>query len=298
MRFQGGHTTMARFLSHITAASRWPIPFLETVLEKEIANSAGVDYTVTSFSERYRKKDCNIHLCRTNLPPSAILKTGNDWIASPELVFLQLASELDIHRLILLGLQLCAHPPGRKADAVTTKKKLNLFLQKTAGHKGRKQACRAARYIENGSASIMESIVYMLLTLPHALGGYGLSGAAFNAEIALPYTAANRLEQSNCFVDMYYKSAKLAIEYDSFAFHSRPSEQGKDAIRSEILRRCGVEMMHLKTIQVYDKDASLDFALNLARKLGKNIIIRTAQFDKMHRQLRALLPSVSSSFES
>ncbi len=104
----------------------------------------------------------------------------------------------------------------------------------------------------------MESIAYMILTLPHALGGYGLDGAVFNYEFMLKDEAAKRLGQKRCFVDLYYKKERLAVEYDSFAFHNRPMDQGKDAIRSAILERQNIEVIHLNTIQLYDKDACKD----------------------------------------
>jgi hypothetical protein len=138
----------------------------------------------------------------------------------------------------------------------------------------------------------MESIAFMILTLPHALGGYGLDDAVFNHEIKLRYEAGKRLGQKRCFTDLYYKLAKLAVEYESFAFHNSPSEQGKDVMRSAILDRQGVEVMHLSTIQLYDKDACMDFAFNLASRLGKRIQIRAKRFNDMHTLLRELLPAV------
>jgi hypothetical protein len=137
----------------------------------------------------------------------------------------------------------------------------------------------------------MESMVYMILTLPYALGGCGLDGAVFNYGIKLKDEAGRRLGQKRCFTDLYYKPAKLAVEYESFAFHNSPTEQGKDVMRSAILGRQGVEVMHLSTIQLYDKNACMDFAFNLASRLGKRIQIRTKKFDEMHTLLRALLPA-------
>jgi len=94
-----------------------------------------------------------------------------------------------------------------------------------------------------------------------------------------------------CFTDLYYSAAKLAVEYESFAFHNSPLEQGKDAIRYEILGRQGVKVMRLSTVQLYDKDACADFVFNLASCLGKRIHIRTKKFDEMNTLLRALLPT-------
>lgn len=231
-----------------------------------------------------------IHLCELTLPAGAVAARDGNMVASPELLFLQLACRLNIHQLILLGLQLCSHSPGNPCEAITTKKNLRNFLEKTSGHRGHQKALRALKYIEDGSASIMESLVYMIMTLPHALGGYGLDGAVFNHEIKLKDEAGKRLGQKRCFTDLYYKSAKLAVEYESFAFHNNPSEQGKDVMRSAILGRQGIEVMHLSTIQLYNKDACMDFAFNLASRLGKRIQIRAKRFDEMHTLLRVLLP--------
>ncbi|GAB1476539.1 hypothetical protein MASR2M70_13730 [Bacillota bacterium] len=218
-----------------------------------------------------------------------VLRKGEK-VASPELVFLQLAGKLDIHRLILLGLQLCSHPVGRPDEAVTTRLKIKSFAEKAKGHRGRRNALRALKYIQDGSASIVESILYMVLSLPHALGGYGLNGAVFNYEIKLNDESGKRLGQKRCFVDLYYKQAKVGVEYDSFAHHNSPKEQGKDALRAAILERQNLGVMNLSTIQLYDRYACRDFAYNLASRLRKRIQIRTKAFDEMHTKLRSLLP--------
>ena len=281
---------MKEYLSHFSSAIHWNIPYIESVIGTEITESDLVDFTVSERCAGSYKKG-RIHLCKLDLPVGAVKKINGQMIASPELLFLQLASKLDIHRLILLGLQLCSYPPGSPSGAITTKQKLRTFLAKTSGHRGQRKAIRATMYLENGSASVMESIAYMILTLPYVLGGYGLKGAVFNHEIRLKDEAGKRLGQKRCFADLYYGPAKLAVEYESFAFHSSPLEQGKDAIRSEILGRQGVIVMHLSTIQLYDKDACKDFAFNLATRLGKRIQIRTKKFNEMNTLLRAMLPT-------
>jgi hypothetical protein len=281
---------MKGYLSHFSSAIHWDIPYIEAIIGTEVTETDLVDITVsercTGVDKKYR-----MHLCELNLPVGAVISRNGTMVASPELLFLQLANKLDIHRLILLGLQLCSHPPGNPSKAITSKQKLKTFLAKTTGHRGHRKALRAVKYLENGSASIMESIAYMILTLPHALGGYGLDGAVFNHEIILKDETGKRLGQKRCFMDLYYIAAKLAVEYDSFTFHNSPQEQGKDAIRSVILGRQGIEVIHLNTFQLYDKDACRDFALYLASRLGRRIQIRTKNFDKMHTILRTLLPA-------
>ena len=281
---------MKEYLSHFSAAAFWNIPYIETVLGSKIGGTNPANFVVSQRSVRSPKKGRTRHLCELALPAGAVVSRDGIMVASLELLFLQLANKLDIHRLILLALQLCSHPPGNPCEAITSKQELNTFLAKTEGHRGHDKALRAVKYIEDGSASVMESMAYMILTLPHILGGYGLGGAVFNHEIKLKADACKRLGQKRCFADLYYKSVKLAVEYESFAFHSSPAEQGKDVMRSAILERQGVKVMHLTTIQLYDKDACKDFAFNLASRLGKRMQIRTEAFGRRHEHLRTLLP--------
>lgn len=281
---------MEHYLSHFSAAAEWNIPFIEAVFGYDAPKTAVTHITVRDHDERFTNNGRKVHSCSLALPPGAVTFRNGKAVASPELLFLELANELSIHRLILLGLQLCSHPAGSHSDAVTTKQKLISFLQKTKGHRGHRKALLAAKYVENGSASIMESLAYMILTLPNNLGGYGLNGAVFSYKFRLNDEERARLSQNRCIVDMYYKHAKVAVEYESFTHHSSPAEQGKDAIRSEILRKHGVKVMHLSTIQLYNKDACRDFARNLSVNINKRIRIQTSKFQQMHTLLRELLP--------
>ena len=281
---------MKEYLSYHSTVAAWKIPYSEVVFGTEIYRAGIVDVTFLERNARSLKKCNRVHLCEMDLPSGAVVLRNGQRVASPELLFLQFASKLSIHSLILFGLQLCSYPPGNPEEAITTKQKLTTFIKKTANFNGHRKAMRALKYVTDGSASIMESMVYMVLTLPNALGGYGLKGATFNYEVRLTGEYGKRLGQKHCFIDLYYRSEKLGIEYDSFAFHSSPTAQGKDIIRAEILARQGIGIMRLSTIQLYDKSACADFALNLAARLGRRIQIRAKRFDEMHAYLRALLP--------
>lgn len=281
---------MKKYLSHFSAALLWNIPCLEAVVGREALNTRTSHITVTDRKARFRSRDVTVHSCIIDLPAGAVVMKKGQKVSSPELLFLELASQLSIHQLILLGLQMCSHPPGAPYRAVTTKQRLASFLSRTSWYHGHNKAVRAVKYVKNGSASIMESLSYMILTLPHALGGYGLSGAVFNQEIILQGEAINQLNQTRCFADLYYKDARLAVEYDSFAHHNSPLEQGKDSKRSALLESQGIEVLKMNTIQLYDPDACRTFAYNLAYRLKKRIAIRTKKFDDMHAKLRTLLP--------
>ncbi len=288
----GYNSSMKSYLSSYSAAFYWNIPYIQTVLGFEKNKDLPVYITVPDRKTGHIKGNHVVSTCTVDLPSGALVSKNGEVVASPELVFLQLASKLSVHRHILLGLQLCSHPPGNPTKALTTKRKLTTFLAKTSGHRGHRKSLRAVKYVQDGSASIMESLVYMLLTLPNYLGGFGLGGATFNQEIKLDKKGATRLRQERCLADLYYQSKRLAVEYDSFAFHNSPAEQGRDMMRSAILEKQGINVMHLSTIQLYNKDDFADFAHNLARRLGKRIQIRTGKFYQRNYLLRKLLPSI------
>lgn len=285
--------SMIEFVSHYSAACRWNIPNLNDVVGAEYNDRYEnvIHLTVDDPTMKYHKKGYRIHSYKRLLPRGAVKKHNGSYVASPEFVFLQLASELDIHRLILLGLQMCSHPVGNGEQSVTTKQRLESFLKNTTGHYGQKKAKLALRYVENGSASIMESMVYMILVLPHTLGGYGLSGMCFNYKIQLNTRAKQELDQSKCYMDLYFKEAKVAVEYDSFAYHNTPLAQGKDQLRASALKQQGITVAHLTTIQLYDKDKFEKFAVKLASSMRKRIRIRAKDFEVMREHLRKLLPT-------
>ncbi len=286
---------MKKYLSHLTAALEWNIPKLDVVFGKEDVdkrrNRQIIDITLVDQHMRSTKSEYIYHSCKKTLPRGAVVKKDDIFIASPELVFLELANELDIQRLILLGLQMCSHSPSNASEGITTKRKLKDFLGKTPGHYGHVKAERAIRFIENGSNSIMESILFMVLTLPYRLGGYGLSGTSFNHEVFLDSNSQRQLEQMRCYIDLYYTRSKIAIEYDSFKHHNTPAEQGKDSLRASALKRQGIDVIQMTTIQLYNEIACEDFVIDLASRLGKRLKHRTSDFQNTHSGLRKLLPS-------
>ncbi|MDR1778866.1 MAG: hypothetical protein LBR14_03830 [Clostridiales Family XIII bacterium] len=268
---------------------------MDNVFAADIAarQSAGVarELTATTPKDFHLRKNYNMRLVRLPLPEGAIVRHHGRLVASPELVFLELAAHLDVHRLIFLGLQMCSHPVGRPAAAITSREKLASFVAKCSGHKGHRAAERALKYVQDGSGSPLESIAYMLLSLPHALGGFGLNDVCFNYEVPLTEEHQRRLRQKRCFVDLYYRKKKVGVEYESVTHHGTAAEQGKDFLRAAALERQGIDLMRMSTIQLYDKNACAEFARNLARRLGVRLRIRTPRFAPMHAALRSLLPT-------
>lgn len=286
---------MNKYTSHFSAACAWAVPYLHHVLSSELItdrlNGDIVDCTVLNPSDRRRNNYTTVHSCKLQLPRGAVVKRNGGYVSSPELVFLELACELDIHRLILLGLQLCAHSPGKVSEALSTKRRLTSFLEKTPRLRGNKKARRALKYVENGSGSIMESLLFMTLTLPHSYGGFGLTGASFNHQIPLNKESVKLLRQKHCYTDLYYAKKKIAIEYNSNQYHETPSARKKDAIRSAAIQQQGITIVHLNTNQLYDEFTFNEFVTHLAKNLKKRIRIRSKEYTTEYANLRNMYPS-------
>lgn len=293
-------SNIKEYVSHFSAARLWNVPYLDMFLDAEHNNSCQncrvSDSTVTAPELRYQKKNRIVHMRRTPLPRGAVVKRGDDLVSSPELMFLDLAKELSLQKLILLGLQLCSHSPNIPTKAITTKRKIKEFLKKASGFEGHVKAERAIAYIKNGSNSIMESLVFMMLTLPYRFGGFGLSGADLNHEITLDSAAQRQLGQKRCYVDIFYPEANIAVEYDSSEYHDNPGKTksntyDEDMLRSNTIKSQGIDVLHLTKLQLYREKTCEQFVQNLASRLGKRIRKNGHKdFDSAHQSLRLLLP--------
>lgn len=112
---------MNGYFSYVSAAIHWNIPCLDVVIGREITECDVEEITVPDHSARFRRKGVKVHGCQLPLPANAVVSRNSIKVSSPELLFLEFARRLDMHRLILLGLQLCSYKPGQPSQALTTK---------------------------------------------------------------------------------------------------------------------------------------------------------------------------------
>mgnify|MGYP000887667585 CR=1 FL=1 len=282
------------FKSHYAAALNLGIPNISYVLAPYLKDNMPEEYTVSSQNQRHKVKRRKFHLCTLDLPRNAVIIVNGVEQAGPEMVFLQLANDLHIQDLILLGMQMCSHKVGESLRAVTNTKKLAKFLNKTKWHRGHRKAMRALKYIKDGAANIEESFVYMRICLPHALGGYGFRDPVLNAQIEVKNKANTVVKEKNFYPDFYFKYVKTGIEYDSFQTHSDAKSQSKDAVRANVLAMQGVKTISLKTEQFYNTDEFKDFILVHAPLFKRRIQIRCKKFDDMYDRLHSRLPRRSN----
>lgn len=281
------------YLSHISAALHWDIPCLHVVLgypskESMLLKQATEHRCYNQNNMRTESSRKKAYVRSLPLPKKAILYNAGDFVASPELVFLDLASQLSFHQTLLLGMQLCSSSPNG-SDPLTTTKKLISFLGTCKSHKGKKPALVAAKYLVDNSWSIMESLLCMMLSLPCRHGGYGLDGVELNHCIGLR-KKSDWQKTNKVFADLLWRQARLVVEYDSYEFHNTVNSWVKDSRRATVLERNGYKTLSLNTAQIYSDVAMAEAAHAIAAHLGRRIRVRTPRFLEQKALLRGLLP--------
>jgi hypothetical protein len=227
-------------------------------------------------------------------------------VSSPEFCFLQMAAELPLVKLIELGFELCgtyslpgvAEPegrpstPGKDFDShppLTSLKKLKAFAARMAGIRGHKRASRALRYIADNSASPMETILTMLLTLPYKLGGYGLPMPELNCRI-VPVKAAKRSASKSFYsCDLFWSNIDLAVEYDSDLYHTGAERIASDSKRRNTLTSIGVLVITVTRKQIYSVVEFEKVARLIAGNMDRRLRFKNPKFADTHRELRKLL---------
>ena len=182
----------------------------------------------------------------------------------------------------------------RNGPPLTSKASLGSYIAKATGQRGRAKALRALRFIAEGSASPMETILAMMLTLPYRLGGYGFSIPLHNKRINVPAGTGKKAEWKELRCDLYWLDAKVGVEYDSDAFHTLAEKITKDAIRRNALSSVRTIVITVTKRQIVSEVELRKVAHVLSKLLGKRLQQRMPEFAERHAALRRqLLPKVS-----
>ena len=225
-------------------------------------------------------------------------------VTSPELCFLQMASELPLVGLVALGYELCG---GYRLDPESAKDKgfridrplasvesLSSYVARTSGSKGNKNALKALRFIMDGSASPMETILAILLVFPHRLGGYGFPKPLLNHRIDASASVRKATGKSNYYYcDLYWPDEKVDVEYDSDVYHTGSNRIAQDAIRRNALSSMGITVVTVSRRQVVDTLKLRELAEELSKLLGRRLRYTITEFSYRNAKLlEQLLPKL------
>lgn len=239
-----------------------------------------IHLVVANAAARSQSKLVTCHTASA-LPPdgSSLRISSNVLVSSPNLLFLQMARRLPLAELVLLGYELCgSYAPSETEDRgfrtrppLTSALSIQRFVDKAAPLAGIKAARRALRFVQDNSASPMESIQAMLLCLPRSLGGLGVGQAELNGVI--DRTATGKPFPCGAFYrgDMVWRSHNLIVEYDSDLCHSGSEQIARDSKRRAALLAAGYTVVTVTKAQVLDARELEKVANLLIRKMGGKV---------------------------
>jgi len=269
--------------------------------------SLPLDITVGTMDARRISRSIHSHLLGGSLPEGCIVYVGDGlFVSSPELCFFQMATELPIVKLIELGFELCGSyslpAPGitgtdpsiakgfYNRPPLTSIRKLTTFLDQMVGMKGRKRALQASQFIADNSASPMETVLVMLLSLPNRLGGYHLPKPELNAHVVPAKSARHLTRKAYYSLDLFWPDVNVTAEYDSDMFHTGAERIAKDSKRRNDLASIGIEVITITSQQIRNPMEFEKSVKQLASSMGKRLRNNEdTGFLKAQRDLRGLL---------
>ena len=174
----------------------------------------------------------------------------NVFVVSPELLFLQMASEFEKIDLIEFGFELCggyslsaSHEYGFvNRFPLTSVKRIDAYLKRCKPSNAVHRATEALRHVADHSASPRETTFVMLASLPSRDGGFGLELPCMNYKIELDH--ADKWRRNNYYCDIFWPKHKLAVEYSGTLVHN------KDNLFSDNERENIIELEKIRVIRI------------------------------------------------
>ena len=300
------HRTRIRSFSHCVARKRdvKQIP-LDDLGVRPPSQESPLYLIVSDVDQRTNASNVHVRVYSRSLPSNAFYRLGAQvLVPTPEFTFLLLAKHLSVTELAMVGMELCGYyrlaggGPSNLLQSsrtlysripLTTTVRLTSFLERMKGFPGTDDALRACRFLEQGSASPMETVVYLLLCLPSMLGGYALEHPILNGKRAVNKCAEQITFAQYLIPDLYWPNAKLDVEYDSEAFHASPESLKNGARRTLALRSMRVEVVSLTSDIVNDAVAFDTTARLIAKRTGKRLHLKKDLFKERRDYLRSIV---------
>lgn len=234
---------------------------LEALVPNLVEGADALDVLVSTNSGRHQTKGLRARLCTTKLPAGSFIPADamgiEFYLCAPELVFLQMASEVELDHLIYVGFALCSsfrldeYAPGGCAlrewsDApLTSVARIRSYLERVpAGTKGRGAALRALEHVRDGARSPYEIGLAMVIGMPLRLGGYALGETVMNPEVKVydGVDVRGQVRWVTRIPDILVSARdsngvlrRVGVDYDAKLTHGAPDRVARDLDRRNLL---------------------------------------------------------------
>ena len=251
------------------------------------------------------------HVFSQQVPFGVFLDLGHGvCICTPQFAFMGMAAKTDLIGLIDIGMELCGtysrwslrpsngwdsnggmqneeHGCTYNLPCAMNAKRTLAFVERLSEFRGSAKARAALKWIVGGSASPMETAVYLLLCLPKRLGGYGLRKPYLNPKLMI----SNPDGVKERYPDLFWTGANIDVEYNSDSAHIGEWARYRDSKREIELTVANVKVLPLTRPQLMNVNEFDAFAQGLRRMLGVHARGFDSEWvfkrDELHRRLLA-----------
>ena len=247
---------------------------------------------------RYGSQRFVFHTQGAMLPPHSLCPLhGGIHVVSPEVCLVQMCSIVPMTTALEIGMEFCGtyalrsfgiEEKGDRSYTLMSAARFRRHVNVWNGMHGLVQARKVATYLENGSASPMETKLYLLLCLPQKYGGYNLDRPELNGEVDTPEDAKLILRQNKIRPDLLWRNGHVVVEYDG-EYHNDPQQAVRDELRRSILESMGYTVFVFKKQHIYNPLVFDKMALTVAAKLGKRVRPLTLKQQVAREMLRSEL---------
>ena len=123
---------------------------------------------------------------------------------------------------------------------ITTPKSISNYIKLLKKEKSYIHGLRNAEFVATllspNSFSPQESRLYIILTAPHKVGGFGVKDLVLNEPVNLSKEAVEICGQDIIIPDISSSNKKIAIEYDSDTFHDDSNQNRRDKLQINALK--------------------------------------------------------------
>lgn len=235
-------------------------------------------------------------VCRIALPnDSALQKQAESvLVASPDLVFVQLANQLDDLDLLLVGFELCGcysmkldpvlqdGPDGFvRRPPLTSPGRLFDVARGLRGCKGVARAIRMLRLVLPQSLSPKETHLVLILCLPASHGGFALPRPSLNYRVDFDKEGRALTGSDFALIDIAWPHEKVGVEFDGHRDHFTTGKLIKDELRRKALERKGWSITRIRSAQMTNVTQMKAIVRQLAEELGHGVTPAEPELDKM-----------------
>ena len=283
-----------------------------------------IDFLVSSPAGKHRMDGASVHLCSIQLPAGSFVPEvvwGHEvYLSSPELIFFQMAEELEFDQLVYVGFALCStfrlddleqggcvHREGHDV-ALSSVERIRAYLERLPkGARNKAVALHALEYVRDGARSPREVGIAETLILPQLRGGEGYRNLALNRETrifdGIDSKGADRwvTRIPDILVECRDRKGvmrRVGVDYDANSTHSDPVRRVSDADRRNLVSAASpFTHITLCTEQVSNQVAYRRELDRIRRALGQRSNPRVSRKSESERDQRILKRAEQRKFD-